>query len=405
MDLGLARVQAVASALWGPDFTHHQPLTVIVGGTNGKGTCVTVLSALFTAMGRRVGSFTSPHLFRYNERIRLDGVEVSDAQLCAAFAAIDAARGDTSLTYFEFNALAALWVFREQRVDVQVLEVGLGGRLDAVNLLDADVAVITNVAIDHEEWLGNTREAIGWEKAGILRPGGVLVYGETDMPHSVQQVVAAQKIACQQWQHDFTLVADGQHMEWRGTSTRGAPVVLHLPQPVLPLPSVACALQVMVRLDLYDEAVFARTLPDITLAGRLQREQWQGRPVILDVAHNPAGAAFLASRLPSLGYPHVVALFSAMADKDLAGLMRALAPVVQHWVLFPLADNPRAASLTVLQAAAGAASIPPSAVLACQGLPEALQAAARCQPSLPLLVCGSFFTVAAFHPALDHAAA
>ena len=171
IDLGLSRIRQVAITLFGEDFQKQQPLTITVAGTNGKGSCVTALSALLHRLGKRVGSFTSPHLLRYNERIRIDGAEVSDADLCDAFSAIDTARSEISLTYFEFNALAAFWLFKKYRVDVQVLEVGLGGRLDAVNLLDADVAVITNIALDHVDWLGDTREKIGAEKAGVWRSG------------------------------------------------------------------------------------------------------------------------------------------------------------------------------------------------------------------------------------------
>lgn len=399
IELGLDRIRSVAVALFGADFLARQPLTITVGGTNGKGSCVTALAALLHATGRRVGSFTSPHLVRYNERIRIDTQEVSDAELCDAFAAIDAARGDTSLTYFEFNALAALWLFRQHAVEVQVLEVGLGGRLDAANLLDADIAVITNVAIDHVEWLGSTREAIGWEKAGILRPGGKLVYGEADMPASVQRAIDALEVHCRRAGRDFSLHADAHQLEWRGLSQHEAVASLRCPRPDLPLPSVACALQVLAWLGIWEESVFARVLPGITLPGRWQRVSARDREWLLDVAHNEAGAHFLAERLRHSGEAPVTAVFSAMADKDLVAIFSALAPVVRHWLLFPLADNPRAATLAQLAAAAAQAGIPGTALQPCQSVEEALAAAAPQRGTV--LVCGSFFTVAAVQSVLD----
>lgn len=393
MDLGLARIHQVAVVLFGEDFASQQPLTITVAGTNGKGSCVTTLATLLHGSGKRVGSFTSPHLFRYNERIRIDNEEVSDADLCAAFTAIDAARADTSLTYFEFNALAAFWLFRHYRVDVQVLEVGLGGRLDAANLVDADIAVITNIALDHVDWLGDTREQIGAEKAGILRPKGKLVYGEADMPASIRAQAGQLQVAVRQITQQFSIEVDNETFNWRGLDKNGAALSIKTPTPQLPLPSVACALEVLAWLDVWDAEVFAHLLPSITLAGRMEHVCWHKCEWILDVAHNVAGAQFLAHRLQQSGVVPVTAVFSAMADKDLAGIFAALAPVVQRWYLFPLKDNPRAASLDQLQAAALAAGIDQACITLCNDAVCAIDSASASEKTT--LVCGSFFTVSA----------
>jgi dihydrofolate synthase / folylpolyglutamate synthase len=399
MDLGLARIHQVAVVLFGEDFASQQPFTITVAGTNGKGSCVTVLATLLHGSGKRVGSFTSPHLFRYNERIRIDNKEVPDADLCAAFAAIDAGRADISLTYFEFNALAAFWLFRHYHVDVQVLEVGLGGRLDAANLVDADIAVITNIALDHVDWLGDTREKIGAEKAGILRPNSKLVYGEADMPTSIRAQADQLEVAVRQITQQFSMEVTGENFTWHGLDKNGAQLSITTPTPQLPLPSVACALQVLAWLGLWDADVITQLLPSITLAGRMQRINWRECEWILDVAHNVAGAQFLAQRLQQTGTELVTAVFSAMADKDLAGIFAALTPVVQRWCLFPLAGNLRAASLEQLQAAAMAAGVDHSTIVCCADA-SCAQASALSAAESTVLVCGSFFTVSAIRELL-----
>jgi dihydrofolate synthase/folylpolyglutamate synthase len=395
IDLGLGRIRQVAVVLFGEDFESQQPFTITVAGTNGKGSCVTTLAVLLRGIGKRVGSFTSPHLVRYNERVRINNEEVSDADLCAAFEAIDEARADISLTYFEFNALAAFWLFRHYKVDVQVLEVGLGGRLDAANLVDADIAVITNIALDHTDWLGDTREKIGAEKAGILRKNGKLVYGEMDMPASILEKSNRLSVETRQLTQQFSCNITDETFTWRGLDEIGVQLELTAVTPKLPLPSVACALQVLAWLDCWDAKMFTQLLPTITLAGRMERLQWKGREWIFDVAHNVAGAEFVAQRLQQVGAAPVIAIFSAMADKDLAGIFTALAPTVTQWYLFPLQDNPRAASLEQLQAAALHAGVDPLALQICVDAPSAVNMAAEYQPAETVLVCGSFFTVSA----------
>lgn len=400
MDLGLARIRQVAVVLFGDDFAAQQPLTITVAGTNGKGSCVTMLAVLLSSMGKRVGSFTSPHLFRYNERIRIDNQEVSDADLCTAFEAIDAARGDISLTYFEFNALAAFWLFRHHQVDVQVLEVGLGGRLDAVNLVDADIAVITNIALDHVEWLGDTREKIGAEKAGILREQGRLVYGETDMPESICDRIAELGVTFRQLGEEFSVgsAEDGRWFWW-GMDVGGERVELLAAKPALPEPSVACALQVLAWLDLFDAERIRGVLPSLALSGRFEKVVFGDNTFLFDVAHNAAGAQFLADRLLQESERAVDVVFSAMSDKDIAGVMSALSPVVANWFVFPLANNVRAASLEQLHAAALQAGIESSAISCCVDAAAALQAVGASASTV--LVCGSFFTVSEVKGLLD----
>ncbi|HQQ62323.1 MAG TPA: folylpolyglutamate synthase/dihydrofolate synthase family protein [Pseudomonadales bacterium] len=391
IDLGLVRLREVAARLFGDQFETQQPLTITVAGTNGKGSCVKTLSVLLRAMGKRVGAFTSPHLLRYNERICIDNNDVSDADLCDAFSAIDAARADTSLTYFEFNALAALWLFRKYRVEVQVLEVGLGGRLDAVNMINADIAVITNIALDHVDWLGDTREKIGAEKAGILREHGKLVYGEADMPESICDRIAELDVTFRQIGEEFGFVRQaGDQWLWQGMDAEGDALQLRASKPALPEPSVACALQVLAWLDLFDAEKIAAALPSLSLAGRFEQRSYRGKLFILDVAHNAAGATFLAARLQQENIRPVL-LFSAMADKDIAAVLQALRPFVSRGVFFPLKDNPRAATPAQLQEAAQSAGFSSADFCVCDDFGDALASAVSAGT---VLVCGSFFTVA-----------
>jgi dihydrofolate synthase/folylpolyglutamate synthase len=394
IDLGIVRIQQVAQRLFGDDFTQHQPFTITVAGTNGKGSCVTVISALLAATGKCVGSFTSPHLLAYNERIRIDGKPVADDELCDAFTAIDAARGDTSLTYFEFNALAALWVFYQHHVDVQVLEVGLGGRLDAVNILDADIAVITNIALDHTDWLGDTREVIGIEKAGILRRNGKLVYGEIDMPSSIQQRVKKLDCECRQLGTVFDGVICENEWQWHGLSSAGEILSLQSFLPTLPLPSVACALQVLAWMNCWQPALFSSLLPALTLAGRFEQLNINGQHWIFDVAHNVAGAQFLVNKLKRDIHEPVDILFAAMADKDLRGIVSSLKPAVVHWYLLALDDNPRAATheqITRVLEQEGIAN----ENYTCITEQDALHLVSEKNIARTRLVAGSFFTVAA----------
>ncbi|MEE4661273.1 MAG: Mur ligase family protein, partial [Halieaceae bacterium] len=276
IELGLERVASVAERL---ALLTPAPTVVTVAGTNGKGTTTTLVEALALHAGKRVGVYTSPHLLRYNERIRVNGLPVDDRQIVAAFEVIEAARGAVPLTFFEFGTLAALQVFAAQPLDVVVLEVGLGGRLDATNIVDPDIAVITSIALDHQEWLGDTREAIGAEKAGILRTGVPAIIADRDPPDSVLQRAAELQCPVERWSDRFqSPLQNGLRPE-----------------------NVFAALAVARRLGIHPGDAAAEVLAGVTVPGRLQRTSLQGRPVVLDVAHNPHAAAHLANNLDGMG--------------------------------------------------------------------------------------------------------
>lgn len=394
MDLTLERISLVADRLGlrGPG----TPRTVVVAGTNGKGTVTTRTSALLQAQGLDVGLFTSPHLLQYNERIRLNGVPASDDDLCRAFEAVDQARGDDSLTYFEFSALAAGWLFREARVDVQVLEVGLGGRLDAVNIWDANVAAITAVDLDHQAWLGDSREIIGREKAGIMRTGRPVILGEMSPPQSVLD--QARVLGCQSIRlgRDFDLLVDQERLIWRWN---GAQVEWNVPLARglsgAALTNTATALAVVEALGMgggLSAATMERALK-LRAPGRLQR--LSGAPEwLLDVAHNAQAVNELARWLRENASPGpTVALVAVMADKERSAMWRALDGLIDHWVPVPL-DLPRALPAHDLAAELDAAG--QSGICRAGDIEEALKQAAdlagadgRC------VVFGSFHTVAA----------
>lgn len=335
IELGLDRLRPVLARLtpW-PD-----PVTVYtVAGTNGKGTTVAVLEAVLTGAGRLVGSYTSPHLVRYNERIKLAGTPVGDAALTEAFQAVEEARQGGPLTYFEFGTLAALELFSRTAPDDVILEVGMGGRLDAVNLIDADIAIITSIGLDHQAWLGADREAIGREKAGILRAERPLVLGEPNPPRSVLDQAARLNAKVVRLGVDFSARRSGTGWEFAGSGTR----LTDLPATRLAGPLIdnaACALQAIERINpssLLSPDVVRRALAGLDLPGRLQivpgPVEW-----VLDVAHNPDGAealsAFLASRPQATCR---VAIFGMLGDKDLEGVVRPLLPHFDIWLIVGL---------------------------------------------------------------------
>lgn len=397
IELGLDRIRVVAERL-GLGVPAAKVITV--GGTNGKGSCVAFLEAILLAQDFRVGTYTSPHLLAYNERVSIDGRMVGDADLCAAFRAVQAALGDVSLSYFEFGTLAAFWLFKRQPLDVWVLEVGLGGRLDAVNLLDADVAVLTTVDLDHQDWLGPDRETIGREKAGIFRGGRYAICVDEQPPQSVRDVAAqcSARLLTRPDGIDFGVA--GESWWWRSTLP-AAPRYERLPIPALPLPSAAAALAALHALALpLEPAAVTRGLQQATLAGRFQRFEQDGVEVILDVAHNPQAAAYLARRLRGEPVKRTLAVFEVMQDKDAAGIASALHAQVDSWYLGELADNPRAAKSAVLADVLRAQAI--DAVSAHASVEAAFRAAMQAARSGDrIVVFGSFFTVAALLPSLD----
>lgn len=393
IDLDLGRVHPVAERL---GVTSLSCAVITVGGTNGKGSSVAMLEAVLRAGGFRVGAYTSPHLLRYPERVRLDGIEVSDAALCDAFERVDVARAGTSLSYFEFGTLAALDLFRRAAPDVVILEVGLGGRLDAVNVVDPDVALITSVGVDHTDWLGCDRESIGREKAGIFRPGRPAICGDANPPASLLE--AAHRLDAPLWLRgrDFDVrPAPGGGASWRAPCGRWAPL------PTLSLPgdhqvgNAAAALAALMALESRLPGAAsgaAEGLPRAWVAGRFQRLEGQV-PVYLDVAHNPDSARTLVRLLEPgrAGTGRTLAVFGALRDKDLATIAGIMGPAISAWhVAAPAAE--RAAPVAMLAAAVMSGC---GATAEAHGsLVEALSAARRSAgPDDRVVVFGSFLAV------------
>lgn len=392
IELGLERVRTVLRKLPEPPTS---PVVITVGGTNGKGSTVAILEAVLGAAGYRTGAYTSPHLLRYNERIRVDGLEVADETICEAFERIDQARGGTSLTYFEFGTLAAIDIFRQAPVDVAVMEVGLGGRLDAVNVLDADAAVVTTVDIDHTDWLGDDRNAIGREKAGIFRPGRPAIHADPDAP--VGLVAAARdrgaEFICLGKEFDATRT--GGAWTWRGfgVEQKGLPLPLGGGQAQLNNAAGALAVLWSLRHRLpVDREAIRDGLRKATLPARM--EVRQGSVVeVLDVAHNPQAAQELAAFLrdrPCKG--RTLAVFGMLSDKDISGVVRALSRVVDVWHVAGL-EVPRGASAAAVATALTEAGARGTQVHASVG--DALKAAREtARETDRIVIVGSFHTVA-----------
>lgn len=390
IDLGLARVSKVARAL-GVDPVRYPVLTV--AGTNGKGSVVAHSEALLQAMGIRTGVFTSPHLVRYNERIRIDGVEVSDRELVDAFDRIEAARGDTTLTYFEFSALAALLLFEDAAVGAAVLEVGLGGRLDAVNLLDADVGVVTSIGFDHRDWLGDTLDAIGREKAGIFRPGKPAILGAKEMPASVFEVMGTLGAKPVVAEKDFGWSVQAESWSYRGPS-------LSLEQ--LPPSALSGAIQyrnASTAIAAVEALGFAKELTRQAVTTALRNVKLSGRfhtipgPVewILDVAHNEPAARVFADHLaatPVTGKTYAVV--GILGDKDSAAVAQLIRPYVDHWIVSTIHD-PR--GLPARELAARMKLPGPSVQLAESAEEGFAQAQALAKPGDRVIVFGGFYIV------------
>ena len=391
IELGLDRVAAVAKNLT-LDLSGAKIITV--GGTNGKGSCVAFLDAILRAQGYRVGAYTSPHLLRYNERVRIDGALVDDATLSEAFAHVHAALFGISLTYFEFGTLAALWLFQQARLDVIVLEVGLGGRLDAVNLIDPDVAVLTTIDLDHQDWLGSDREAIGGEKAGIFRAGRPAICAD---PHPPQSVFTTAEAVAAHWYpagSAYTYKNMGDRWNWSSITLTKIARYEDLPLPQLPLPSAAAALAALHCLPLpVDEQAIRTGLATAFLPGRFQRVSHNGVEIVFDVAHNPQAAAWLAERLGEVPALRTYAVMAMMRDKDVDTVISSLHRNVDEWFLGDLSDNPRALSGGELEARLRAHHI--DALVRLPTLTQAFDVAVKCAcKGERIVVFGSFFTVA-----------
>jgi len=418
IDMELTRVAPVARRL-GVAAPAYPVITV--GGTNGKGSVVAHLEALLRVLGASTGVFTSPHFVRYNERIRVDGADVDDAQLIAAFERIESARGAITLSFFEYNTLAALLIFSARAVDVAVLEVGLGGRLDATNLVDADVAVLASVGLDHRDWLGDTLELIGAEKAGIFRAGRPAVLGTSEMPASVYAAIAAVGADGYVAERDFTWRVSGQRWDYAGRrhalrdlppsalagpiQYRNAATALAALEALLGDPAARPAVRALAgRLKALDAAAVSRALPAVRLAGRFQvvpgEVEW-----ILDIAHNEPAARVLAAQLRERALPRAragrdakgqtLAVIGVLADKDAAAIAAALGEVIDRWIVCAL-PGPRGGSAEELarrmRLAADAVTLASSVAVGCERARALSRAGDR------VVVCGSVHTVG---PALE----
>ena len=391
--MGLERVVAVKQAMGlDPKFR-----IITVGGTNGKGSACAMLEAILDHAGYRVGCYTSPHLLRYNERVRIGRRAASDADLVRAFGAVERARGDTSLTYFEFGTLAAVWLFAQARIDVAILEVGLGGRLDAVNAFDSDCALVMSVALDHMDYLGADREAIGYEKAGILRPGRPAICADPDPPQSLRRHAAA--IGAQLFVRGSDFRYAAERLQWRYEGPHGAKY--GLPYPVLRgAHQLANASACLAALDSVRDALPV-SMNDIRtgLLGAETPARFQvlpGQPsVILDVAHNPAAAQALAvtlAEMPRGG--RTFAVFAMLRDKDIAGVIAAVESRIDGWFVAGI-DAARGADRATLEKMLHEARVR-GTITGCQTIADAYaQACDAAAQNDKILAFGSFYTVAA----------
>jgi dihydrofolate synthase / folylpolyglutamate synthase len=411
IDLTLERVREAWQRMRGPDAACGSlgvPV-ITVGGTNGKGSTCAMLEAILDRAGYRVGCYTSPHLLRYNERVRIARHDIADADLCRAFEVVEAARGSIGLTYFEFGTLAAFHAMLAAQIDVAVLEVGMGGRLDAVNLIDADVAVVTSIGLDHMEYLGDTRDKIGFEKAGIYRPGRAAICADPDAPAALVEHARAIGARLVRAGIDYDHAdLDGSQWNYRrfssaASANAGAAVQrarYGLPFPALrgayQLSNAAAAITALDELNgkLPVSAEAVRTgLLTAEVAGRFQ--VLPGRPtIVLDVAHNPHAAAVLEASLARLqGGGRTFAVFSMLADKDIEGVVRAVKARIDEWFIAPSTAARGASAARLRDALTHASALDPTTE--CASVTEAFaRARERATESDRIVVFGSFYTVA-----------
>lgn len=390
IDMGLERVGKVGKIL---DVLRPAPKVITISGTNGKGTTCHMLESILMASGLNVGVYSSPHLVRYTERVRIQGKELPESAFCEVFAEIEQARGDISLTFFEYGTLAALKLFQQAQLDVVILEVGLGGRLDATNIVDADIAAITSIALDHTDWLGADREHIGHEKAGIFRKNHYAVVGEPDMPHSIAQVADEKQAKLFRRGTDWSFSIDGEHWHWRCADIQFE----KLPIPNIPLANAATAMAVIRCLLKSDDKV-SHAITHESIVEGMSKAQLPGRfqiisqqpLVIFDVAHNPHAAGYLAeklSQLPRQSDTIVRIVVGMLGDKDIAGTLACLKTQANQWYVAPLNEF-RGASADVL-----AQYLEEPAVF--ESVEQAWhQAILDAKENDIVVVCGSFHTVA-----------
>jgi len=418
IDMGLSRVLPVAEALGVVQSAKDDAYVFTVAGTNGKGSTTAVIAQMCQAAGYKTALYQSPHLSAFNERVRINGEMVSDQTLINAFNKVEAARLQCALTlsFFEMTTLAALLIFAEADCDVWVLEVGLGGRLDVVNIIDPDMAVITNIGIDHVDWLGDNVEDIGREKAGILRNDIPLIYSATDMPTSVQQAIDKNQATCYQVGQDFHY-REIDAITWQYSN---AAVTLQLPRPALSLTNTANALSAVLASSLtIDIAAIEQALKTVKLAGRFDYRELENRHWLFDVAHNEQGVEFLLAQLLPLWQQHVAKqnsdeqtnsapatikmLFSMLADKDIDKVVQRLTESglpISDWFIAEI-DYPRAASTQQLQNILSN-YVDSAQIHELKRLSEATQAVINgSQPQDLIVVCGSFHTIGEALAALE----
>ena len=375
IDLGLERIQKVYQKLF-PDGVPFQVITV--AGTNGKGSTIAFIDSIYQQSDFKVGAFTSPHLIKYNERFSVNGEMASDESICQAFDTIEALRGETSLTYFEFSTLAALVIFAHEKVDVVVLEVGLGGRLDSVNIVDPNVSIITNIAIDHTDYLGDTREAIGFEKAGIMRSDTPCICGDQNPPTSLQNhadnIGALLTFVNQPYLGKISL--QGEHQQHNAALAIEAVNQL---QPMLPI----------------DKNQLSIGLEKANILARFQVKTVNNKTIVLDVAHNEAAIKILAETLKSKKVP-TLAIFSALKDKNIKLMINAIESCIDEWLIVPLSVN-RAIKIQDLVEKFSLSS----KITTCKDMESAIHQALNTQQYQRVVIFGSFHTVADAMKILD----
>ncbi|CAM3860583.1 bifunctional tetrahydrofolate synthase/dihydrofolate synthase [Rheinheimera salexigens] len=387
IELGLARVEAVANK---GQLQHLPGKKVLIAGTNGKGTTARCIEQLLLAQGATVGVYSSPHLLRFNERLRINGQDVADNDWVAAFAYIEQLRGDIGLTYFEFTTLVSFHLLRQAKLDYCIIEVGLGGRLDATNIIQPDVSVITTIDLDHQDWLGNDRNVIGREKAGVFRADAVAVIGELDVPPSV--IAYAKELNCDSRvvNKDYTYSVTANSWSWHS----GDDAYTDLPLPSIPAQNIACSLVVLQQLQQLPTASLLRAeLKNISLVGRMQWLQSQPA-IILDVAHNPQSAQYLAQQLSQLSsqYKRIIALVGMLKDKDIEHTLLPLLPIMSQWHVATLAVPRGATSQQLAQVLTGSTA---EVIQHNDVVSTFKQLRQQLQAEDLLVVLGSFVTVSA----------
>ena len=393
IDLGLERVIPVAEKL---GVTQTSAKVFTVAGTNGKGSTTTALASILIEQGYRVGLYQSPHIYRFNERVKLNGQEASDQQLIEAFVKVDRVRRECglSLSFFEATTLAAFLIFQQQACDIWVLEVGLGGRLDGVNVIDPDVAVITNIGLDHTDWLGDTIEKIAFEKAGIIRANIPVIFGGIQaLPQAIADKAAVQQASLYVLGRDYFYQVAQDQKSWNFASSG---TTLELPLGSLALENISTAVAALLVSGIeVSQTAIVNGIVKAHLAGRFEQRIIKEKAVIFDAGHNGHGVDFLLKQLRNFleynkQYTEVIAVFSMLADKDIKAVVNLLKPAVLHWKVAPL-SVPRAAPVTQLLDA-----LENEIIQQYDSIQEAFSVAIEeSQPHQLILVCGSFHTLEA----------